>query len=64
MHLARYSLGDLGLDTFCYNGHTTTSDALCMGLPILTKIGTSFSARVSASILNSIGLNELIANSE
>ena len=63
-HLARYSLGDLGLDTFCYNGHTTTSDALCLGLPVLTKIGRSFSSRVSASILNSIGLNELIVNTE
>ncbi len=63
-HLARYSLGDLGLDTFCYNGHTTTSDALCIGLPVLTKIGRSFSARVSASILNSIGLDELIVTNE
>ena len=64
IHLARYSLGDLGLDTFCYNGHTTTSDALCLGLPVLTKIGKSFSARVSASILNSIGLDELVATNE
>ena len=63
-HLARYSLGDLGLDTFCYNGHTTTSDALCMGLPVLTKIGKSFSARVSASILSSIGLNEFVTRNE
>lgn len=64
IHLARYSLGDLGLDTFFYNGHTTTSDALCMGLPVLTKIGKSFSARVSSSILNSIGLNEFITRNE
>ena len=63
-HLARYSLGDLGLDTFNYNGHTTTSDALNSGLPVLTKIGKSFSARVSASILNSINLNELITSNE
>ena len=63
-HLARYSLGDLGLDTFNFNGHTTTSDALWSGLPVLTKIGESFAARVSASILNSIGLPELITNSE
>ncbi|WP_320663897.1 tetratricopeptide repeat protein [Prochlorococcus sp. MIT 1223] len=63
-HLARYSLGDLGLDTFNFNGHTTTSDALWSGLPVLTKIGESFAARVSASILTSIGLPELIANSE
>ena len=64
IHLARYSLGDLGLDTFCYNGHTTTSDALSLGLPVLTKIGKNFSARVSASILNSIGMNELVTNNE
>ena len=63
-HLARYSLGDLGLDTFNYNGHTTTSDALNSGLPVLTKIGKSFSARVSASILNSINLNEFITTNE
>lgn len=63
-HLARYSLGDLGLDTFNFNGHTTTSDALWSGLPVLTKIGKSFAARVSASIIDSIGLPELITNSE
>ena len=63
-HLARHSLGDLGLDTFNYNGHTTTSDALWAGLPVLTKIGESFSARVSASILHSAGLSELITYSE
>ena len=63
-HLARHSLGDLGLDTFNYNGHTTTSDALWAGLPVLTKIGESFSARVSASILTSMGLPELITYSE
>ena len=63
-HLARYKLGDLALDTFNYNGHTTTSDALWAGLPVLTKIGESFAARVSASILTSIGLPELITNNE
>tara|TARA_Y100001968_G_scaffold322793_1_gene359488 strand:+ start:3598 stop:5430 length:1833 start_codon:yes stop_codon:yes gene_type:complete len=63
-HLARYTLGDLGLDTFNCNGHTTTSDALWAGLPVLTKIGESFAARVSASILNSAGLPELITSSE
>ena len=63
-HLARHSLGDLGLDTFNCNGHTTTSDALWGGLPVLTKIGKSFAARVSASLLNSIDLSELITYNE
>ena len=63
-HLARHSLGDLGLDTFNYNGHTTTSDALWSGLPVLTKIGESFAARVSASLLTSMGLYELITYNE
>ncbi len=63
-HLARYSLGDLALDTFNCNGGTTTSDALWAGLPVLTKIGQSYIARVSASLLTSIGLPELITYSE
>ena len=63
-HLARYSLGDLGLDTFNYNGHATTSDALWSGLPVLTKMGKGFASRVSASLLTSIGLPELITHSE
>ena len=63
-HLARYKISDLGLDTFNYNGHTTTSDALCSGLPVLTKIGKSFASRVAASILNSLDLNDLITTTE
>ena len=63
-HLARHSLGDLALDTFNYNGHTTTSDALWAGLPVLTKIGESFAARVSASLLTSLGMPELITSNE
>ncbi|WP_413677349.1 tetratricopeptide repeat protein [Prochlorococcus sp. MIT 0916] len=63
-HLARHSLGDLALDTFNCNGGTTTSDALLAGLPVLTKIGQSFIARVSASLLTSIGLPELITYSD
>ena len=63
-HLARLSLGDLALDTFNVNGGTTTTDALWAGLPVLTKIGQSFSARVSASLLTSIGLPELVTYSE
>ncbi len=63
-HLARHSIGDLALDTFNYNGGTTTSHALWAGLPVLTKKGQSFSARISASILNTIGLPELVTCSE
>ena len=63
-HLARHSLGDLALDTFNYNGGATTSNALLNGLPVLTKIGKSFYARVSASLLTSIGLPELVTHSE
>ena len=63
-HMARYKYGDLALDTFNVNGHTTSSDALWSGLPLLTKIGKSFTARVSASLLNSLGINELITNTD
>ncbi len=61
-HLARHRLADLFLDTYPYTGHTTTSDALWTGLPVVTKIGNSFSSRVSSSILSAISLNELITN--
>ena len=60
LHLARHSLGDLGLDTFNFNGHKTTFDALCAGLPTLTKLGENFVARVSSSLLTSLGMPELI----
>ena len=63
-HLARHSLGDIFLDTFNYNAHTTASDALWAGMPLITVAGKSFSSRVSASLLNSIGLNELICSTE
>jgi len=59
-HLARYRVADLFLDTLPYNAHTTASDALWVGLPVLTQIGKSFSARVAASLLNTLGLKELI----
>ncbi|WP_413683841.1 tetratricopeptide repeat protein [Prochlorococcus sp. MIT 1011] len=64
LHLARQSLGDLGLDTFNFNGHKTTCDALCAGLPVLTKLGENFVARVSSSLLTSIGMPELITYNE
>ena len=63
-HFARHKLADLGLDTFNYNGFTTTTDALWAGLPVLTKIGESFSARGTASLLTIMGLNELITFNE
>ena len=59
-HLARQTLADLFIDTLPFNAHTTASDALWAGLPLLTCLGESFAARVSASLLNSIGLPELI----
>lgn len=63
-HLARHKHADLFLDTFNYNAHTTASDALWTGLPVVTKIGQQFAARVSASLLNAIGASELITESE
>ena len=61
-HLARHRQADLFLDTLPYNAHTTTSDALWSGLPVLTLMGQSFASRVAASLLNAIGLPELITN--
>lgn len=62
-HLARYQLADLFLDTFPYGAHTTASDALWVGLPLLTRIGESFASRVAGSLLNAVGLPELITRS-
>jgi predicted O-linked N-acetylglucosamine transferase (SPINDLY family) len=59
MHLERQTHADLFLDTLPYNAHTTASDALYMGLPVLTIMGNTFPARVSTSLLSSIGLPEL-----
>lgn len=59
-HLARHRLADLFLDTLPYNAHTTASDALWVGLPVLTQIGGSFAGRVAASLLTAIDLPELI----
>ena len=63
-HLARQSLADLFLDTLPYNAHTTSSDALWAGLPVLTLMGQSFASRVSASLLTAIGLPELITQTQ
>jgi predicted O-linked N-acetylglucosamine transferase (SPINDLY family) len=59
-HLARHALADLFLDTLPYNAHTTASDALWVGVPLVTCPGESFPARVAASLLNAVGLSELI----
>lgn len=59
-HLARHRLADLFLDTYFYNGHTTVSDALWAGLPVLTCPQDSFPSRVGASLLTAVGLPELI----
>jgi protein O-GlcNAc transferase len=61
-HLARHRLADLFLDTLPYNAHTTASDALWAGLPILTCQGRAFAGRVASSLLNAIGLTELITD--
>lgn len=59
-HLARHRSADLFLDTLPYNAHTTASDALWAGLPVVTQVGETFAGRVAASLLNAIGLPELI----
>ena len=63
-HLERHRLADLFLDTFVVNAHTTASDALWVGLPVLTQPGSSFHSRVCASLLSALGLNELIVGSD
>jgi protein O-GlcNAc transferase len=60
LHLARLSLADLSLDTLPYNAHTTASDALWAGLPLVTCLGSSFPGRVAASLLRAVDLPELI----
>jgi len=62
-HLARHRAADLFLDTLPYNAHTTASDALWAGLPVLTQIGETFAGRVAASVLNAARLPELITTS-
>ncbi|MGK6316176.1 O-linked N-acetylglucosamine transferase family protein [Neorhizobium sp. DT-125] len=61
-YLDRVALTDLGLDTYPYNGHTTTSEKLWAGLPMLTYKGKNFASRVSESLLNALGLPEMIAD--
>jgi predicted O-linked N-acetylglucosamine transferase (SPINDLY family) len=63
-HLARHRAADLFLDTLPCNAHTTASDALWAGLPVLTCLGESLAARVAGSLLNAIGLPELISTTQ
>lgn len=61
-HLARHRLADLFLDALPCNAHTTASDALWAGLPVITAMGETFSGRVAASLLTAVGLSELVTN--
>jgi predicted O-linked N-acetylglucosamine transferase (SPINDLY family) len=63
-HLARQRMADLFLDTLPYNAHTTASDALWVGLPVLTCSGQSFASRVAASLLHAVGLPELVTQTQ
>src|SRR6185295_3994493 len=62
-HLARHRLADLFLDTLPYGAHTSASDALWTGLPVLTVEGETFAGRVGMSLLHAVGLPELNARS-
>jgi len=62
-HLARHRLADLFLDTLPYNAHTTASDALWAGLPIISCPGTTFASRVAGSLLHAIGMPDLVVGS-
>ena len=57
-------MANLFLDTFNFNAHTTATDALWAGLPVVTKVGLGFAARVAGSLLNAVGLPELITETE
>ena len=63
-HINRHQIIDIFLDTFPYNAHTSASDALWAGIPIVTRSGSTFPSRVAGSILKSIGLEDLITLSE
>ena len=59
-HLGRLQLADLALDTFPYTSHTTASDALWAGVPLITRLGDTFASRVAASVVHAAGLPELV----
>jgi protein O-GlcNAc transferase len=62
-HLARYRAADLGVDSFPYTGHTTTSDALWIGMPVVTLRGDTFASQVAAGLLSAAGLPDTITTS-
>lgn len=63
-HVARLQAADIALDSFPTNGHTTTSDKLWAGLPVVTRKGRNFTSRVSESLLSALGVPELVAASD
>ena len=63
-HLARYQLADVFLDTTPYGAHTTASDALWMGVPVITAPGLSFASRVCSSLVRAAGLPDLVCSSQ
>ena len=63
-HLKRIGLADIFLDTFPYTAHTTASDFIRLGVPLITLAGESFASRVAASILNEVNLNELVTKNK
>lgn len=62
-YLARYALADVFLDTFPFNAGTTASDALRMGVPVITRCGEAFASRMAASLLGAVGLDDLVCDS-
>jgi predicted O-linked N-acetylglucosamine transferase (SPINDLY family) len=62
-HLARLKLADVLLDTLPYNAHTTATDALWLGVPIVTCLGSTFVGRVAASVLHATGMPDLVTKS-
>lgn len=63
-HLARHTHADLAIDSFAVGAHTTANDALWAGLPLVTRIGDQFAARVAASILAATGMNDLVTSTD
>ncbi|MFC1881553.1 tetratricopeptide repeat protein [Thermodesulfobacteriota bacterium] len=61
-HLSRLKWADLALDTRIVNGHTTTSDSLWVGVPVIALLGSHFASRVSSSLLHAVGLSELVTH--